>query len=125
MVAAASAGPCTITAARPVPDDFRAALTKINNASRVRTSLIKVGCYGHLNRRRSPGEPHDLHKQSFTLPPRFRSSGLVALRSGSALSRATWHLLSRATWHASAPSSLAPPRTGMLDDYLHGHVLLY
>ena len=49
-VAAASAGPYTITAAHPVPDDFRAALTKINNASRVRTSLIKVGtdicCYG-------------------------------------------------------------------------------
>ena len=79
--------------------------------------VVLADCYGHLNRRRSPGEPHDLHKQSFTLPSRFRSSGLVALRSGSALSRATWH--------ASGPSSLAPLRTGMLDDYLHGHVLLY
>ena len=87
--------------------------------------VVLAECYGHLNRRRSPGEPHDLHKQSFILPPRFRSSGLVALRSGSALSRATWHLLSRATWHASGPSSLAPLRTGVLDDYLHGHVLLY
>ena len=79
--------------------------------------VVLAECYGHLNRRRSPGEPHDLNKQSFTLPPRFRSSGLVGLRSGSALSRATCH--------ASGPSSLAPLRTGMLDDYLHGHVLLY
>jgi hypothetical protein len=42
------AGPHTITGADPVPDGLRAAPTKINNASRVRTGLIKVGP-GDLN----------------------------------------------------------------------------
>jgi hypothetical protein len=37
------AGPHVITAADPVPDDLREALTKINNVTGVRTSLIKVG----------------------------------------------------------------------------------